>query len=318
MCAESDIPESSASRSSDNDDVIGPWGRLKFEFIRGFLWTWTRCFSLKGLYLLGAAFGVCEWMLNYNRRRRFRQHLRTGFGKIGMLDKADARRACLQQFIRTRCDKLFYLIFDKLPKETILSRVRFVREPDLAQAAARGKGVYVCTSHIGSMHVVGLIMALKGYRVAGVRDPKEGAARRYIQQKYEETFPEFSTIRILYANMYPRDIYRCFQEGYIMGSSLDVGRQRAAQLRTITVNLFDQPRDFAVGPVQIALRCGAPIYQTFLLSRKDFYFDLLLLGPLAEPESTSDSPETLKEVLQKYADNIAEFLAEHPDHISRT
>ena len=51
--------------------------------------------------------------------------------------------------------------------------------------------MYVCMSHIGSHHVLALIIALKGYRVAGVRDPNEGTLRRYVQRKYEETFPEF-------------------------------------------------------------------------------------------------------------------------------
>jgi lauroyl/myristoyl acyltransferase len=321
MCADEVIPDSSAARSPEKDEAFGLWARIKFESIRGVLWAWTRCFSLEGLYLLGAVFGVCEWALNYNRRKRFRQHLRTGFGrKAKVLDKAAARRACLQQFIRTRCDKLFYLIFDKLPKEKILARTRFPRESDLAETVSQGhgKGMYVCLSHIGSHHVLALIMALKGYRVAGVRDPNEGALRRYMQRRYEETFPEFRAIRMLYSNMYPRDIYRCFQEGYILGSTLDIGRERGAHLRNVTVDLFGQKRDFLSGPVQIALRCGAPIYQGFVVSRPYFHFDLILLGPLADPATASDNPETLQAIIQKYADNIADHLADHPDHISRT
>lgn len=321
MCAEnaSVVNSGSPGPLSEKESEIGVLACLKYELVRGFLWAWAKCFSLRGLYLLGAGFAVCEWLINYKRRQRFRRHLKTGFGRgTKFIDRATARRACLQQFIRTRCDKLFYLIFDKLPKEQILSRVRFPREADLAEAAKGGKGVYVCLSHIGSHHVLALIIALKGYRVAGVRDPNEGALRRYIQRKYEETFSEFRAVRMLYSSMYPRDIYRCFQEGYVLGSTLDIGRERGAHLRMVPVEMFGQPREFLAGPVQIALRCKAPIYQAFVVSRPNFYFDIVLEGPLTESDSAKDTPETLKAIVQRYADNIAEHLAEHPDHISRT
>ncbi|NLX13762.1 MAG: hypothetical protein GXY44_08940 [Phycisphaerales bacterium] len=306
-------------QAAEKQDELGWLSQLKFELVRGFLWGWAKCFSLRGLYLLGAGFAVCEWLINGKRRRRFRKNLKAGFGEaVKKFDRKTARRACLQQFIRIRCDKIFYLIFDKIPKEQILSRVRFPRETELAEAMQGGKGVYVCTSHIGSMHLVGLILALKGFRVAGVRDPKEGAIRRYIQCKYEKTFSEFSTMRILYSDAYPRDIYRCLQEGFVLGSSLDIGRERAPHLRTVTADVFGQPRKFLVGPIQIALRCGVPIYQIFMFSLRDFYFDLLFLGPLVDPRTATDTPETHQEIIKKYADNNAEQLAKHPDHISRT
>jgi lauroyl/myristoyl acyltransferase len=319
MCAENVTDTSTPVASSPQEAELGLLSRLKYDLVRGFLWGWARCFSLRGLYLLGTGFAICEWAINYKRRSRFRKHLKTGFGRgTKVIDRSAARSACLQHFIRTRCDKLFYLIFDKLPKEEILARVRFPREADLAAEAARGKGMYVCLSHIGSHHVLALIMALKGYRVAGVRDPNEGAIRRYIQRKYEETFPEFRAIRLLYSNMYPRDVYRCFQEGYILGSTLDIGRERGAHLRMVTVEMFGKPREFLSGPVQIALRCQAPIYQGFVVSHPNFYFDLILKGPLIESETATDTPESLQTIIQRYADNIAEHLAQYPDHISRT
>jgi len=322
MCADntSVVNGGASGTLSEKEAEAGALARLKYELVRGFLWAWAKCFSLRGLYLLGAGFAVCEWLINYKRRRRFRKHLKTGFGQgTKVISRAAARRACLRHFIRTRCDKLFYLIFDKLPKEQILSRVRFPREADMAESLKGGKGVYVCLSHIGSHHVLALIIALKGYRVAGVRDPNEGALRRYINRKYDETFPEFRAhLRMLYSNTYPRDIYRCFQEGYVLGSTLDIGRERGAHLRMVTAEIFGKPRDFLAGPVQIALRCEAPIYQAFVVSRSNFYFDIVLQGPLADPDTAEDTPETLKAIVQRYADNIAEHLAEHPDHISRT
>jgi len=298
---------------------LGVLTRAKFAVVRGFLWAWARLFSLKGLYLFGQFFGTCEWLINYKRRRRFRKHLERIMGETqSVLDKHKIRKACLDHFTRTRCDKLFYLIFDKLPREKILKRTKFHGRDILEEALKREKGAYICMSHTGSYHVAILLMALMGYKVAGVRDRNEGNLRRYVQIKYEETFPEFRAIRMVFSDTYPRDIYRCFQDRYALGSALDIGRHRGEHLRTCTVTMFGQEREFLTGPVQIALRCGAPIVQGFVISRKNFYFHLVVTGPLTNPDTELDEPKILNDLMQRYADNIAAHVIEHPDHISKS
>ena len=321
MVTESVITEPSAVRSSDATELrdLGFLTRLKFMIARAFLWGWAWSFSLKGLYLFGQFFGTCEWLVNYKRRRRFRMHLERVLGQsLDAVDDPAMRWACLRHFTRTRCDKLFYLIFDKLPREKILHRLKFHGREILDEALERNKGAYICMSHVGSHHVSILLMALLGYKVAGVRDRKEGALRRYVQQKDEESFPEFRAIRMLFADAYPRDIYRCFQDGFVLGSALDVARDRGGHLRTTTAMLFGQPREFLIGPVQIALRCGAPILQGFVVSRKNFYFHIIIRGPLVDPDVAVDDPAVVDDVMQRYADNIGEHILQHPDHISKS
>lgn len=298
---------------------LGRLTRYKFMLVRGFLWAWARCFSLKGLYLLGQVFGFCEWAINYKRRRRFHEQLRKVFGPA--LDRGECptvQSACLRHFMRTRCDKLFYLIFDKLPREKILRRIKFHHRDLLDEALARNNGVYVCLSHNGSHHVLILLMALMGYKVAGVRDRNEGALRRYMQECYEKTFPEFRDIRLFFADTYPRALYRCFQEGYILGTALDVGRDRGAHLRTATVNMFGEEKKFLTGTMQIALRCGVPVLQGFVVSRKNFYFRLIVKEPLVNPDLEADEPAIVQQAMQQYADNIAEHIAHYPCHISKS
>lgn len=309
----------SASGSQGQERIDLPWfTQAKYMCVRGFLWAWARCFSLKGLYLFGQFFGTCEWLINHNRRARFRQNLLEVYGYPPEGLPPDARGACLHHFQRTRCDKLFYLIFDKLPKEKILKRIKFHDRHIVDDAVRLNKGVYICMSHHGSHHVLILLASLMGYKVAGVRDRNEGELRRYVQQKYDETFPEFRDIKIFFADSYPRDLYRCFAEGRLLGSALDVHRSRGSHLRTATVNLFGKPREFLTGTLQIALRCGAPIIQGFVVSRKNFYFHLIPAGPLVDPATSTDTPEVVLQAMQRYADNIAEHVQKYPDHLSKT
>ncbi|RMF84157.1 MAG: hypothetical protein D6744_03585 [Planctomycetota bacterium] len=300
-----------------NRKTVGRLTALKFEIVRGFLWLWARAFSLKGLYLFGRFFGTCEYLINFKRRARYRRELLRLFP-----DGISRRRQNViihSYFCRTRCDRLYYLIFDKLPKEKILNRIRFHGREHLDAALARGQGVYVLLSHTGSHHVAAVLMALLGYKCAGVRDRNEGALRVYMQQKYAETFPEFAAIRVLYADSFPREIFRCFRENRVVGTALDVGRVRGLNLKTCPVRIFNETRHFLTGTVQIALRCRATIVQGFVVSRPNFYFRLVVKPPLYVPGEKDPPPDEqiIPGIMQRYADGIAEHLRCHPDHISR-
>jgi lauroyl/myristoyl acyltransferase len=294
--------------------------RFKFEAVRWFLAAWAATFSLKGLYLLGRWFGYVEYLVDFKRRSRYRRELRAAF-REGLTPTRE-RKIIRDYFRRTRCDKLYYLIFDRLPREKIMRRIRFHGRQYLDEGLARGNGVYVMLSHHGSHHVAGLLMALLGYRCAGVRDRNEGTLRRYVQDKYAHTFPEYASIRVLYADTFPRDIYRCFRENRLVGSALDVSRVRGLALKTCPVQMFGTQREFLTGTLQVALRCGATICQAFVVSRPNFYFRLIVKPPLYVPEATgpeanAEQPDRIREIMQLYADGIAGHVRKHPDHISR-
>ena len=291
--------------------------RAKFAIVRGFVFGWARLFSLKGLHLLGRWFGTAEYLINFRRRERCRRELQRVFPE--RLDQARERKITRNYFRRTRCDKLYYLIFDRLPRDKIMRRIRWHGRQHLDAGLERGRGVYVMLSHHGSHHVAGLLMALLGYHCAGVRDRNEGAIRMYVQEKYAQTFPEYAAVRMLYADSFPRDIFRCFQENRVVGSALDVNRVRGVTLKTCPVEMFGERRDFLTGTLQIALRCGATICQAFVVSRPNFYFRLIVRPPFHVPEDGDgpESPELVGQLMQQYADGIAEHMREHPDHLSR-
>jgi len=313
----------SGSRPSESQQLASRerrlrwYTRVKFGLVRWFLRIWARGLGLKGLSILGRYFGTIEYLINFKRRARYRRALRQVFPEgIG---KARESTIILRYFRRTRCDKLLYLIFDWLPKEKILRRIKFRGREYLDEALRRGNGIYVMLSHHGSHHVAGLLMALLGYKCAGVRDRNEGASRIYVQQKYAETFPEFAAIRLLYADSFPREIYRCFHENRVVASALDVSRVRGGTLKTCPVKIFSETREFLTGTLQIALRCRATVAQAFVVSRPNFYFRLIVQPPLYVPgdKRDADSPERVAELMQRYADGIEAHVREYPDHLSR-
>lgn len=293
--------------------------RTKFAFVRWFLWGWASLFSLKGLYLLGQVFGTLEYLINFKRRARYRQALKRIYPEG--IEPRRIRRIALAYFRRIRCDKLFYLVIDKLPREKILHRIRWQGREHLDAALQRGRGMFLLMSHIGSNHVTGQLMALMEYEVAGIRDRNEGAARIYMQRKLSETFPLIArNLRIYFADGFPRVFYRHLQDNKVLGASLDISRVRGENLKTCPVRIFGETREWLTGTLQIALRCRTVIGQLLLVSRPNFYFRMIVT-PLYTPDALDgenlDTPELVAELMQRYADGIEAQAREYPDHLSR-
>jgi lauroyl/myristoyl acyltransferase len=294
-----------------------PWSvRAKFAVARGFLAAWMRAFGLTGLHAFGRFFGLCEWLINYKLRRRYRKRLESIYGPDG-LTPARVRRLTREWFVRLRCDKLFYLIFDFIPKEKMLSRIEFVGQHHIDDGLARGRGVYAAMPHAGTHHVAAVLMAIQGYKVAGVRDRKEGALRLHMQEVFAERYPEVAAIRIFFADEYPRDLFRCFQENYVLGTALDVDRERAPHLKRQKVRVFGQEREWLTGTLQIALRCKATIVPGFWVSLPNYHFQLIAHEPLVNPDTARDEPQTVAEAMQRYAELIEAHVRAHPDHLSK-
>ena len=287
--------------------------RLRIRAVRDFLVGWTRLFSLSGLYNLGRFFGTLEYLTDYKRRRRVHDKLRSYFKDE--FPAAWYRRMVWRYFMRIRCDKMFYTIMDRIPRSKLMNRIKMFGREHLDNGLAREKGVYIALCHFGSHHVAGLMAALMGYSLAGVRDPKESHVRRYIQEKYRDTFPEVAEMKMFLASSFPREIYRQFKSNKITASLLDAQRVRGDNTRTMPVHIFSGTTEFLVGPVRIALRCGATTVQGFVESRKNFYYRLIITPPLIDPNTPPDDEEATATVLEHYAVGVERFAREHPDHV---
>ena len=294
---------------------VSTWERFSFAVLRVAVYGLARCVTLPGLYRFGQVFGFLEWAVNYKRRRRFAARLRSVLGEG--LPAPAVRKATLDHFIRVRCDKIIYLILDLLPREQMVQRFEIVNRHLLDEALTRGRGAYIALSHHGAHHVAALMMSLLGYKVAGVRDRREGAIRRYVQTMYEQKYDELRNARIIYSDAFPRDIYRCFRDNFTLGSALDIQRQRDAHLKTAEVDFFGSKQRFLTGTIQIALRCGATILQGFIISDANFRYRFELHGPLADPANAEETPDSLEQIMRRYAANIERYIRRYPAQISK-
>ncbi len=301
--------------SSDDSSRISPWNRLAFGLTHLAVTILLRTLSLSGLYRFAQLFGTLEWTINFKRRRRFAQALLRVL--VPPPTRAQRRRWSRDHFMQTRCDKLFYLIFDRIPREQALGLFTITNQPLLDQAHGRGRGVYMAMSHHGAHHVVALLTAMRGYKVAGVRDRREGALRRYVQTRLDARYPELGRMRVLFADSYPREIYRCFRENYLLGSAMDVSRVRSAQQKTTEVTVFGEQRAFLSGPLRIAHRCKTPVLQAFVVSEARFHYRLEIVGWLMDPEKELNEEHAVEQAMRTYAANVEQQIRATPSLITR-
>ena len=286
---------------------------LRIRLVRFLLVAVVRCFTLSGLYLLGCAFAVGEYVVDFRRRRRVHRRLKDYFKDEAT--RKFRRRYAIRYFMRVRCDKMFYTILDRIPRDKILNRVELTGIQNIDDGRELGRGVYVALCHFGSHHIAGLLMALLGYELAGVRDGKESDVRRYIQNRYRETFPEIRRMKMFAANTFPRGIYRHLQQNKIVASLLDAERKRGAHTKTESIQLFGEDRDVLVGPLQIAIRCDSVMLQGFIVSKPYYGYEIIVTPPLIDRQPDSDEPDVIREILTQYANGVEGFARNNPDHL---
>ena len=292
--------------------------RFKLGAIRGFHHLLLRVLGLGALYVLARGFGTLEYLLSGSRRKRFGRRLERVFGRE--LPAAERRRHTRNHMARIRADKTFYTVMDLIPRDRLGALIQWTGREHLDASIARGKGTYILFSHHGSHHVGGLLLAMAGYRdLAAIRDPHESPLRRYIQEQFAQTFPEFrENCRIFMAGTFPRELFRHFKKNGVLGSGLDVDRIRGENVKTARVQLFGQEHEWMTGTVNLALRTGATIVPGFVLSEPGFRYRLLFKPPLCDPDQSKDDEATVQRVMEAYARGIEEHVQRYPEHISRT
>jgi len=270
---------------------------------------------LRGLYWFACLFGVAEYVIDRRRRRRFARALAM------ILERKptarERRKWTLAFFMQTRCDKLFYFIIDRLPRDKIDSLVRVSDEALLQESLGRGKGALFGLQHLGSHHIGGMLLALQGFKIAGVRDANESAIRRFMQDRWERRHPDLPRIRYAFSDTFPREIYRWYREGYLIGAAMDLLKVRDPKQKVTWLEVFGARRPFLTGPMRIALRSGAPVLHGWVEPLGGFRYELVVAGRLIDPNEVTDEEAAIDQAVRMYAATLENTLKRRPSLLSR-
>ena len=293
--------------------TLSQWERISIGFQRWLVLAMARTLSLRFLHAFGISFAVLEWLTNYKRRRRFAANMRAAFGD--RMSSREVRRACLRQIIRLRNDKLFFLIQDRLPDDEVRSRIKIVNQDLLDEGLARGKGVYLANAHLGSHHIANYALWVHGYKIGTIRDPKEGAVRRYIRFHCQESWGD--RMRVFPNTESARTFMRWLGDNGLLISAMDIPPGRNVPAKTVRVTIYGENRDFLSGPMRIAAKAGSTALTMLLISRGGFRYELQIGTPLLDPATDENNDARVAEAMQRYADWVENAMRTHPCHLSR-
>ena len=315
MTASPPATETQAEPRPPDVAVITPWEHVSFSVAHGVVSLLLAGLGLRGLHRFGRCFGTIEWMINFKRRRRFARALAHIAGEE--LPAVRRRRVTRAWFMQSRCDRLFYLVFDRIDRRQAMALFTVEGRELLDDALTLGRGANVAMSHHGPHHVAALLLSLLGYKTAGVRERHESGMKRFIQKRLDERYPEFQRMRVIFEDSFAREIYRCYQEGYVVGSLLDVRRVRRPNQKAETVRLFGREQQLLTGPLRIALRCGTPILQAFMLPEPGFRYRFIIRPLVPDPGKVEDEDATVAEAARAYASEMERCVRATPHLLSR-
>ena len=170
----------------------------------------------------------------------------------------------------------------------------------LAEARSEGRGVLLCTAHIGGMDLIGPALKRHGQSLYVVADDTT-YGRLY--DHLEAARARQHIFLIGWRNL--RGLFRALRAGENLVLFVDGGYRPG----DVPVELCGEPTTLPIGPATLAAKTGAPMLPVACRRRPDDRFDARGL-PLIHCASTD--PAEIHRATQLLADELGQVLAEDP------
>lgn len=170
----------------------------------------------------------------------------------------------------------------------------------LRAARAEGKGVVLCTAHVGGMDILGAGLKLEGESLHVVADDTTYGS---LYDHLEAARARQNIFLIGWRNM--RGIFRALRDGENLVLFCDGGYRRG----DVPVELCGEPTTLPIGPATLAARSGAPMMPVTCRRTPD---DRFVAGGLDVVRCASDDPGEIHRATQAIADALSAVLADDP------
>jgi KDO2-lipid IV(A) lauroyltransferase len=170
----------------------------------------------------------------------------------------------------------------------------------LREARAEGKGVLLCTVHVGGMDLIGPALKVHGESLHVIADDTTYGSL------YDHLAAERAKQHIFligWRNL--RGLFRALRDGENLVLFCDGGYRRG----DVPVEFCGEPTTFPVGPATLAAKSGAPMLPVAAYRRGDDRFRAAGL-PLVHCASTD--PAELYRATQAIADELGRVIAQDP------
>ncbi len=253
-------------------------------------------------YRLSGWIGFLAYLFHPRLRRNVTHNMRHVLGPDVSQDrlKAVVRQTCVN-IIKGHYD-LFRV--SRLTLEEIRALTRIEGAENLDRALAAGRGAIVISPHFGNVDIVLQLPLVYGIPLTTVV--------QHIQP--ERLFRYVLGLRTSHGlRMIPSDgpmlgLFRALKRGEVIGLACD----RDVTDNAREVEFFGSPTRLPDGPVQVALRTGAPLVPTFSLRLPDNSFLVQIEPPLELPQ-TGDWEADVEAGMRQVVAAMERHIARHPE-----
>jgi len=251
----------------------------------------------------GARLGDLVWRLGIRRKvvRENLAHARDALGPDA--DLGHIERECYRSLGRALAE---YARLSGRGRADVLRSIRIEGDAPTLEALARGEGVVALSGHFGSLEAMATAFAGKSVvtptlLVAPMRNPLATKLFRDYRARYG--------VDLIEVGPRMREAFAVLKRGGLlcMAADQDAGRHG------IFVDFLGRPASTPTGPIELALRTGAPIVFG-LVFREDETRQVVRMDPPVHLEPHGDHEETIRHYTQLFADRLAEGIRERPDH----
>jgi lauroyl/myristoyl acyltransferase len=272
-------------------ELVTYWLYLAAERLIGTLPRWL-------VLPVAAAAGNAAYDLAGAKRRLIHENLAHPMG----LDAGDRRvHAAARRAFRNYAKYLADMMrIGELSPADAADLVRIENIAVLDEARAEGKGILVCTMHVGGMDMLGPGLKLRGEAMHVVAD----------DTTYGRLFDHLSAVRatqgifvIGWRNL--RGMFRVLRDNGNVVLFCDGGYRRG----DVPVELCGEATTMPIGPATLSAKTGAPLLPVWCRRNRDDRFDARGL-PVIHCASTA--PADVYRATQAVADALCEVIAEDP------
>lgn len=230
------------------------------------------------------------------------------------------RRIAQDTFCNATADAAERLYCDRLSKERMDKLVEVRGAENLDKALGAGKGAILMHAHFGNEELIMPTIGYHGYRMNQLAsrwepelltDPKLALPNRIRKRLYQlkiqtrESYP----VSFIYVDGFLREAFRCLKRNEVLAMAID-GREGRKWLK---IPLLGKRWLLSPGPMELALRSGAPVVPAFMLREEKTGKHVLVLHDIFTPVRTGDDSEDIRINTEKFAGLIEQYATEHPE-----
>lgn len=250
---------------------------------------------------LGRRFGIVAFWVNKKRRLIAYANLKAAFANEKSPQELRAiTKRVYQNMVQTFME---VLNLTKVNKKYVDEYIDIVNMERIQNAAQSGRGTILLTAHFGDWELSSLVSAAVGFPIAVlVREQKMKHLNEILNRLRES-----NGCKVIRKGMDVKNLITMLREKKIVGILAD----QDAGKNGILVDFFGRPTSSHSGVMEIAKRTDSLILPAFIVRTKGPHHKLYLEEYI--DFRNTQSPDAVKENLQKYMKLLEKYVREYPD-----